>query len=354
MNLGEKIRAFRTENNMSQQQLADSLSVSRQAITKWENNRGIPDIANLSALADVFYTSIDEIMQAENTSGYWGPSSTCTCIHLVMGESFAATMKQALNILGLKETQKIITLKEDYSIGPLHNLDSAKGREARSLWFRNHINDAFEEYERYEEAYQELLEQIDFIPKLAKIIIWTASNSLEQIGMRHAIHLLCTKENPLVVCDAYEICKALNKKTMDYNVSYSGLIQVNELCEIVNDITNKSKKLDSNDILCLENEWENIAATDTILRIWQNGEVENVEASYYDNLLIKKLKELEPQSDDNGFIKSTRLIGETMGSCNQYIGDSYLEYRLREMIYAGILEIKGVPKAMRYYSVRRK
>jgi hypothetical protein len=141
---------------------------------------------------------------------------------------------------------------------------------------------------------------------------------------------------------------------MDYNVSYSGLIQVNELCEIVNDIANKSKKLDSNDILCLENEWENIAASDRILRIWQNGEVENVEASYYDDLLIKKLKELEPQSDDNGFIKSARLIGETMGSCNQYIGDSYLEYRLREMIYAGILEIKGVPKAMRYYSVRCK
>jgi hypothetical protein len=137
-------------------------------------------------------------MQAENTSGDWGPSSTCTCIHLVRGTSFAATMKQALNILGLKETQKVITLKEDYSIGSLHNLDSAKGREARSLWFRNHINEAFEEYERYEEAYQELLEQIDFIPKLAKIIIWTASNALEQIGMRHAIHLLCTKENPLV------------------------------------------------------------------------------------------------------------------------------------------------------------
>lgn len=52
-------------------------------------------------------------------------------------------------------------------------------------------------------------------------------------------------------------------------------------------------------------------------------------------------------------MKSARVIGEAIGYCDQYIGDAYFEYRLRELIYSGRVQIKGVPRAMRYYSVRR-
>ena len=47
MNLGEKIKECRKQAGFSQEQLAERLNVSRQAITKWETNKGIPDIANL-------------------------------------------------------------------------------------------------------------------------------------------------------------------------------------------------------------------------------------------------------------------------------------------------------------------
>ncbi|WP_422698388.1 DUF3658 domain-containing protein [Desulfofarcimen acetoxidans] len=36
----------------------------------------------------------------------------------------------------------------------------------------------------------------------------------------------------------------------------------------------------------------------------------------------------------------------------QYIGDLFLEYRIRHLIYNGVFQIKGIPKAMRYYSVK--
>ncbi|WP_083930213.1 DUF3658 domain-containing protein [Paenibacillus sanguinis] len=39
---------------------------------------------------------------------------------------------------------------------------------------------------------------------------------------------------------------------------------------------------------------------------------------------------------------------------NCEFGDAYFEYRLRTLVYDGVLEIKGFPTAMRYYSVRRK
>ena len=63
MNLGEKIKEHRKQAGLSQEQLAERLNVSRQAITKWETNKGIPDIANLIAISDEFGLSLDELIK---------------------------------------------------------------------------------------------------------------------------------------------------------------------------------------------------------------------------------------------------------------------------------------------------
>ena len=44
MSLGEKLRECRKMVNLTQEELAEKLCVSRQAITKWESDKGIPDI----------------------------------------------------------------------------------------------------------------------------------------------------------------------------------------------------------------------------------------------------------------------------------------------------------------------
>ncbi|WP_342550150.1 DUF3658 domain-containing protein [Paenibacillus sp. FSL P2-0089] len=77
-------------------------------------------------------------------------------------------------------------------------------------------------------------------------------------------------------------------------------------------------------------------------------------SDYYDSYLLEKLDSLQPPPGDDGFLKSARLVGEALGYCEQYVGDAYFEYRVRELIYNGVLEIKGVPTAMRFYSIRRK
>lgn len=63
MSLGEKIKELRRKAGMSQEQLAEKLNVSRQAITKWETDKGIPDIANLIAISDEFGLSLDELIK---------------------------------------------------------------------------------------------------------------------------------------------------------------------------------------------------------------------------------------------------------------------------------------------------
>lgn len=60
MTFAEKLKFIRKQAGMSQEQLAEKLCVSRQAVTKWETDAGIPDIENImsiSALFDISMTS---------------------------------------------------------------------------------------------------------------------------------------------------------------------------------------------------------------------------------------------------------------------------------------------------------
>ncbi len=54
----EKLIKLRKEHNLSQEQLADELGVSRQAVSKWERGEASPDTDNLIALARIYDTSL--------------------------------------------------------------------------------------------------------------------------------------------------------------------------------------------------------------------------------------------------------------------------------------------------------
>lgn len=58
--IGRKIRALRKNKNMTQEQLAEVLSVSSQAVSKWENNISVPDIGLLPVIARYFGITMDE------------------------------------------------------------------------------------------------------------------------------------------------------------------------------------------------------------------------------------------------------------------------------------------------------
>jgi len=65
MELGERIYKLRTERNLSQGDLADRLQVSRQSVSKWENNTAVPDLDKLIKMCDIFEISLDEITGRE-------------------------------------------------------------------------------------------------------------------------------------------------------------------------------------------------------------------------------------------------------------------------------------------------
>ena len=62
MTLGEKIREARRKCGFSQEQLAEKLAVSRSAIAKWETDKGLPDVGNLTRLARLLHESVDHLL----------------------------------------------------------------------------------------------------------------------------------------------------------------------------------------------------------------------------------------------------------------------------------------------------
>lgn len=65
MTLGQKIKDARNQNKLSQEQLAEKLFVSRQAVTKWESDKGLPDIINLKMISELLDVSIDDLLNDE-------------------------------------------------------------------------------------------------------------------------------------------------------------------------------------------------------------------------------------------------------------------------------------------------
>lgn len=66
MTFAEKLKDIRKRFGLSQEQLAEILNVSRQAITKWENDNGFPDISNLQELSKVFGVSVDYLLDGNS------------------------------------------------------------------------------------------------------------------------------------------------------------------------------------------------------------------------------------------------------------------------------------------------
>ena len=66
MNIGQKIKELRQENNLTQEELAEQLGVSPQAISRWENSTTYPDITLLPIIANMFDVTIDYLLDMDS------------------------------------------------------------------------------------------------------------------------------------------------------------------------------------------------------------------------------------------------------------------------------------------------
>jgi AbrB family looped-hinge helix DNA binding protein len=65
-NIASNLRHLRNQTRLSQEEVAEKIGVSRQAVAKWENGDSLPDIINCEALADLFDVSLNDLVRYDS------------------------------------------------------------------------------------------------------------------------------------------------------------------------------------------------------------------------------------------------------------------------------------------------
>lgn len=66
MEIGNKLKEARNRANLTQEQVAEALAVSRQSVSNWENNRFYPDIVSVIKMSDLYSVSLDTLLKVES------------------------------------------------------------------------------------------------------------------------------------------------------------------------------------------------------------------------------------------------------------------------------------------------
>ncbi|MBQ7171698.1 MAG: helix-turn-helix domain-containing protein [Clostridia bacterium] len=111
MNVGKTIAALRTANGISQQTLAERLSVSRELVSKWENGTRTPDYPTIERIAELFGVPADRILD-KNDLVFRELSECVSAGGELPGETLSGIVNGFLR--GLREKEADIFLKRYY------------------------------------------------------------------------------------------------------------------------------------------------------------------------------------------------------------------------------------------------
>ncbi|MDQ0233325.1 DUF1835 domain-containing protein [Metabacillus malikii] len=275
-------------------------------------------------------------------------------LHILFGDSAAGSLKQALKEMKLENEEKVISFSDKFSTGPISQLHDDAGLNKRYQWIKNHLNYEGDDLDEYIQHFKQTTSMIDSIPTRTPIIIWVGENAHEQTALRYVLYLLKEKEFDISIINTTKQFKnKYNIPDTDCYPLHTGEI-ASERLTVIYEEARKNPPISQEQRKELEEDWNELSSTDEVLRIWENNKIKSVSDDYYDDYIINKAKKLYKSRNKQEFLKSARLIGEVIGYLDQYIGDVYIEYRVRHLITSGVFEIEGVPKAMRFYSVRFK
>lgn len=260
-------------------------------------------------------------------------------IHIVFGDSAAGLLKYFLHCIQKDFKSQIIRIRDDYSIGPIHEIDTEIGLGKRIKWLKKMLKEVSAEdyYIDIEKEQIDIYESIKNLKSDSKIVIWYGENIGDQVGVRYLMSLLGDREIYAVnVSESY---------IGDYSDNRYKPRALGECApEDINKIISAMYKLDKEICECLINDWKILRNSKENVRILLDNKIISVDESYYD-------KEILSNCTFN-FKKAARVIGMTMGRAQQLVGDTYIYYRVRKLIERGKVEYRGKLGSMRDFEIR--
>jgi hypothetical protein len=264
-------------------------------------------------------------------------------VHIVSPEFSAGSIRVAID-----RPKQVIGFPDFFSMGPLWKLDEKVGQTFRNEWLFENIN-LLEDDDVYQNKFANTLRDVEDISSNVPIYIWCGDNAEEQTALRFILYLLKDMENEVYLINSTELYKKYISSVK--TVCFTGRLEP----EILRALFEKGKKIPPLSIterIQFISEWQTLSQTKEVLRIWKNDKIEAVQADYYDQLLINTILELHQRQETKDFIKTNEVIGELIPKMEGSVGWFFLEYRIRHLVYSGVLELKGIPKSMRHYSVK--
>ena len=101
MSLGEMIRSKREECDMTQQELADILHVTRQTVSRWESGSRCPDLILSKKIADTFCITLDELVSSSDVDSYVPRKTGALEIRKLLAATFILVLSVWFMVYGL-------------------------------------------------------------------------------------------------------------------------------------------------------------------------------------------------------------------------------------------------------------
>jgi len=257
-------------------------------------------------------------------------------IHITQWFPAAGSLKYFLQKNNLHKEHTVYTYLDDLSIGPLRNMGTAAGLQYRKEFFDVLFTEA-ELPDHFIVDVEKELEKSWLQPEAFedydKIVVWHGNNARERMLFQLCCKRLSGKKLHAVNASHYKTESGYEMRTLsEYPIN---MIQqpFEEIAPVDADTAARYAK-----------EWSLLVETDYILRIFEDNEVKNVEADHYDRMILSHCT--------NEMMQAARIAGTVMSTCGQLVSDTYIFFRIRQLINNQILECEGDMKGIRFFKIR--
>lgn len=249
-------------------------------------------------------------------------------LEITRGEMANGTLKEANELYGLFPDSEFVYLELYLAFGDISNLDSQASRDIidMSVDVKSQIDNL-----------------LNLVKSHDKIRIWTSKNTIEDyLNMLFAVHLITNNypEKKIILVDYLKVLigdKYPDTPAWSLDVLESDRIEkLLKFEELIN-----SKQINE---LC--SEWDALIKANSTLRISDNGRIDSVDESFFDELMLRVLKDL-------GESGKSRLIGTSMAETEHSDGNLsnlFYAYRLERLIEAGKIKVIKIKDPI-YHSI---
>jgi len=265
-------------------------------------------------------------------------------IHIVFNESEIDLMKQVIE-LDESLAGELIQIKDDFAVGPLLNIDTEEGWQARVGWWRELLQSS--PYKQtlagsFDDRHtvKEIKEKLDADPR-ESIWIWMGQNQHDVCGYYWFISQFKEYQGRVMVLYLNNL-PFINEKGQIFYPSWLQEIQPKEFL--------KAKKLarpvTSSEFEVDPDEWKKITDENTMVRLLEGGKkLVSKEETFYDSEIVKNVT-VEWQ-------KASRVLTNTLHRMKIKTGDVFVMWRIKQLITAGRIEALGdIAKGWKEFDVR--